>query len=147
VIDKLSATAKGAIKETYKVLLKRIDKFGVAQPNINLDEKRGIITVELAGVDNPDRVKKLLQASAHLQFWEVYNIEELAPSLKVADDALHNYLNGVSDTAKVEDTTLKAKNINPFFRIINPIDVQTDKSGKQFLLLQLEMLHCRIPVY
>src|SRR5205085_5640980 len=79
VIDKLSATAKGAIKETYKVLLKRIDKFGVAQPNINLDEKRGIITVELAGVDNPDRIKKLLTGAAHLQFWEVYRIDELAP--------------------------------------------------------------------
>ena len=132
VINKLSATAKGAIKETYKVLLKRIDKFGVAQPNINLDENKGIINVELAGVDNPDRVRKLLQASAHLQFWEVYRIDELGNSLKVADEGLQNYLNGVSDTAKVKDTALAKQNVNPLFRIINPIDVQTDKTGKQY---------------
>ena len=78
VIGKIREISKGAIKETYKILLKRIDKFGVAQPNINLDENKGIITVELAGVDNVERVEKLLQASAHLQFWEVYRIDELA---------------------------------------------------------------------
>jgi SecD/SecF fusion protein len=131
VVAKLSATSKTAIKETYKVLLKRIDKFGVAQPNINLDENKGIINVELAGVDNPDRVRKLLQASAHLQFWEVYRIDELFPSLKVADDALHNYLNGVDSTGK-EDSVKAKENANPFFRVINPIDVQTDKNGKQY---------------
>lgn len=132
VTSKLSATAKGAIKETYKVLLKRIDRFGVAQPNINLDENKGIINVELAGVDNPDRVRKLLTGSAHLQFWEVYRIDELFGALKVADDGLQNYLNGVSDTAKVKDTNLAKQNANPFFRVINPIDVQTDKNGKQY---------------
>jgi SecD/SecF fusion protein len=145
VTSKLSATAKGAIKETYKVLLKRIDKFGVAQPNINLDENKGIINVELAGVDNPDRVRKLLQASAHLQFWEVYRIDELAQSLRVADEGLQNYLNGVSDTAKVKDTNLAKQNAAPFFRVINPIDVQTDKNGKQYYVLV--MLLYKIPVH
>ncbi|MGF2411115.1 MAG: protein translocase subunit SecDF [Ferruginibacter sp.] len=133
VIAELAAISKGAIKETYKVLLKRIDKFGVAQPNINLDETKGIINVELAGVDNPDRVRKLLQASAHLQFWEVYRINEIFPSLKVADDALHNYLNGTDSTGK-EDSVKAKENANPFFRIMNPIDVQTDKNGKQYFV-------------
>lgn len=132
VVEKLSATAKGAINETYKVLLKRIDKFGVAQPNINLDANRGIITVELAGVDNPDRVKKLLSASAHLQFWEVYRIDELAQSLKNADDALHNYLNGVSDTTAVKDTLKDKQNANPFLRVINPASpAQDPKTGRE----------------
>ena len=72
VISKIRTIASGAIKETYKILLRRIDKFGVAQPNINLDETKGIINVELAGVTDIERVQKLLQASAHLQFWEVY---------------------------------------------------------------------------
>ena len=71
VISKIRSTANGAIKETYRVLVRRIDKFGVAQPNINIDETRGIINVELAGVTDVERVRKLLQASAHLQFWEV----------------------------------------------------------------------------
>ncbi len=139
VIAKIRDIARGAIKETYKILTKRIDKFGVAQPNINLDEKKGIINVELAGVNDAERVKKLLQASAYLQFWEVYRIDELAPALKAADDNLHNYLNGVaeSDTTKLKDTTLNTKNANPFIRVINPIDVQTDKSGKQFFSAEI----------
>ncbi len=130
VSGKLSVTAKGAIKETYKVLLKRIDKFGVAQPNINLDENKGIINVELAGIDNPDRVRKLLQASAHLQFWEVYRIDELGTSLQLADEALQNYLNGAIDsTGKVDSNKLKS-NLNPFIKVINPIGPQADKNGQ-----------------
>lgn len=135
VISSIKTTAKGAIKETYKILVKRIDKFGVAQPNINLNENKGIINVELAGVNDveKERVHKLLQASAHLQFWEVYRIDELASSLKLANENLQNYLNGItSDSIAKNDTTLKNKNVDPFFRVINPIDVQTDKNGKQY---------------
>jgi SecD/SecF fusion protein len=132
VTRKLKATAAGAIKETYKILVRRIDKFGVAQPNINFDENKGIINVELAGVTDIERVRKLLQASAHLQFWEVYRIDELAASLKLADENLQNYLNGVSDTGKV-DSLKKLENVNPFFKVINPQNPQTDQaSGKQF---------------
>lgn len=133
VIAKLKEIAKGAIKETYKILTKRIDKFGVAQPSINLDENKGIINVELAGVENVERVRKLLQASAHLQFWEVYRIDELGQSLKTADGNLQNYLNGVlaGDSLKSKDTTLAKKNVQPFFQVINPINPQQDqKTGK-----------------
>ena len=87
LLTKLKTTAKGAIKETYKILLKRIDKFGVAQPNINLDENKGIINVELAGVTIKKGYENILQASANLQFWEVYRIDELAHSLKTADES------------------------------------------------------------
>ncbi len=134
VITKIRNIAKGAINQTYKILVKRIDKFGVAQPNINLDENKGVINVELAGVNNPERVRKFLQSSANLQFWEVYQIDELASSLKVADDNLKNYLNGISagDTAKLADSVLAKKNMNPFFKVMNPIDVQTDNTGKRF---------------
>ena len=131
VIAKIRTTASGAIKETYRVITRRIDKFGVAQPNINLDENKGIINVELAGVTDEERVRKLLTASAHLQFWEVYRIDELAPALKTADENLHNYLNGV-DSVKKEDSVTAKKNLNPFFQVINPVNPQTDKSGKQF---------------
>jgi len=136
VITKLKKTAAGAIKETYKVLVRRIDKFGVAQPNINYDENKGIINVELAGITDVERVRKQLQASAHLQFWEVYRIDELANSLKLADESLQNYLNGVKEdsTGKpIIDTTKLMDNVNPFFKVINPQNPQTDPAtGKQF---------------
>ena len=133
VTSKIKTIAKGAINQTYKILVKRIDKFGVAQPNINLDENKGVINVELAGITDAVRVRKYLQSSANLQFWEVYRIDELATALKNADDNLHNYLNGVSagDTSKT-DTTKAKLNQYPLIKVMNPIDVQTDKAGKQF---------------
>ena len=134
VTNKIKEIAKGAINQTYKILVKRIDKFGVAQPTINLDENKGVINVELAGITDAVRVRKYLQSSANLQFWEVYRIDELATALKNADDNLQNYLNGVTagDTTQAIDTLKAKQNQNPFLRIMNPIDVQTDKNGKQF---------------
>ena len=138
VITKIRTVAKGAINQTYKILVKRIDKFGVAQPNINLDENKGVINVELAGVNDPERVRKFLQSSANLQFWEIYQIDELASSLKIADENLQSYLNGVTaDSAKAKDSSLAKKNVNPFFKVINPIDVQTDNTGKRYFAPQL----------
>ena len=125
VIEEIRVVAKNAIKETYKILLKRIDKFGVAQPNINLDENKAIINVELAGVTDKERVRKYLQASANLQFWEVYNIGEISGGLEAADKAVANYLSGA-------DTSKQAANKNAFLKIINPINPQQDKNGKQF---------------
>ncbi len=105
VITYIRDQAMAAMKQTYNVLTKRIDKFGVAQPNINLDENKGIITVELAGADDPDRVRRFLQSTANLQFFEVYNISELDKSLEAADKALAVALGG---TAPVDSTALKA---------------------------------------
>ncbi|MBN8835303.1 MAG: protein translocase subunit SecDF [Niastella sp. SCN 39-18] len=134
VISKIQTIADGAIKQTYKILQKRIDKFGVAQPNINLDANRGIINVELAGIKDPERVRAYLQSSANLQFWEVYRITEIFPALQQADKNLQNYLNGIAanDSVKLHDTLLQHQNVNPFFKVMMPIDVQTDKEGKQY---------------
>ncbi len=133
VVAKLKTIANGAIKQTHQILVKRIDKFGVAQPNINLDENKGVINVELAGFNDPERVRQYLQSSANLQFWEVYRIDEIAQALQNADRNLQNYLNGVQagDTTAV-DSVKAAQNANPFLRVMNPIDVQTDESGRQF---------------
>lgn len=134
VTNKIKSVAKGAINQTYKILVKRIDKFGVAQPNINLDENKGVINVELAGINDPERVRKVLQSSANLQFWEVYRIDELDQALMNADKNLQNYLNGISatDTAAANDTTLASKNATPFLRVINPIAPQPDNNGRQY---------------
>ncbi|RFM32738.1 protein translocase subunit SecDF [Chitinophaga silvisoli] len=92
VLKVIRREAGAAIKNTYLVLQKRIDKFGVASPNISLDESKGIISVELAGVDNPDRVRKYLQASANLEFRETYrNDADFVNNVLVKmNDALKN---------------------------------------------------------
>ena len=107
VTDQIRTTAKGAINETYKILLKRIDKFGVAQPNINLDENKGIIQVELAGVTDKERVRKYLQASANLQFWSVYNLDEIGKGYENAATSLAAFLSGATDTSGIADSAKK----------------------------------------
>ncbi len=100
--------AKSAVNNTYNILRTRIDKFGVAQPTINLDEAKGIITIELAGVTDPERVRKYLQSTANLQFFEVYNIGEIYGGYQEAEKALASYLSGtetkVDTTAAVTQT-------------------------------------------
>jgi SecD/SecF fusion protein len=103
VLAKINKEAKDAVKRTYNVLLTRIDKFGVAQPNVNLDENKGIISVELAGVRDPERVRNYLQSTAKLQFFELFSNEEIVGSLQPANEALAAFLSGVK-----EDTTKKA---------------------------------------
>lgn len=84
--------AKDAINRTYNIIQTRIDQFGTKQPTVTLEPNKGRITVEIAGVDNPTRVRKLLQATANLEFWECYHATEIAKSLNDANDALKNYL-------------------------------------------------------
>jgi len=133
VISYLHDQASAGMKQTFQVLTKRIDKFGVSQPNIQLDENKGIISVELAGATDPDRVRKYLQSSANLQFWEVYNINELSNSLQNADNILQKYLNGVKDSsllAKQDSATdSTALNRNPL-RIMRFIQPSQDANGK-----------------
>lgn len=104
VVSKLRTMAGDAFQNTYRVLTKRIDQFGVAQPNINPDPRKGTISVELAGVkDDPERVRKILQATANMQFWEVYRGHELEQSLRQAEEAINKIgqaHTATADTAK-----------------------------------------------
>lgn len=110
VLAAIRKESKDAIKRTYNVLLTRIDKFGVANPNMNLDENKGIITVELAGVRNPERVRNYLQATAKLQFFETYTNQEIYGGLLDAETALAGYLSGTkaTDTAKAAEAAVAA---------------------------------------
>jgi SecD/SecF fusion protein len=106
VLKVIREEAKAAINRTYNVLTKRIDKFGVAQPAITLDENKGIITVELAGVKNPESVRNILQATAKLQFWEVADINEVGNGLVKADELLKS---AVKEASPASDTAVVAK--------------------------------------
>ena len=104
VIEVIREEANLAVTRTYERLTARIDQFGVAQPNINLDKNKGTINVELAGVqDNPERVRKYLQATANLEFWETYtnNNPELT-GLGRIDELVKNYISGVKDTVRLD---------------------------------------------
>ncbi|MGC4059205.1 MAG: protein translocase subunit SecDF [Chitinophagaceae bacterium] len=107
VLAKIRTEADEAIVRTYNVIQTRIDKFGVSNPNVSLDKRKGIISVELAGVRNPERVRNFLQSTARLQFWSVYVPDNtLGDALLKADEALAAYLNGntapvATDTAAV----------------------------------------------
>ncbi|MES2621613.1 MAG: protein translocase subunit SecDF [Bacteroidota bacterium] len=81
VITVLRKDFDGAIKNTFQVLKTRIDQFGVASPNISLQENTGRIILELPGVDDPARVRKLLQQTAQLEFWDTYETSEVLNSL------------------------------------------------------------------
>ena len=106
----LQEEAVAAFNNTYRILQTRIDKFGVASPNINKDPAKAIISIELAGANDPERVRRYLQSTANLQFFEVYNLNEIAEGIKGADKTVQDYLNGVQavDTSK-KDSTKTAK--------------------------------------
>ena len=85
----LREEVKAAVENSYNVLRTRIDRFGVVQPNIqSLEDKMGRIMVELPGIKEPERVRKLLQGSANLEFWETYTAKDVTPYLQAADTKL-----------------------------------------------------------
>ena len=87
----LRAQVQSALDNSYNVVRNRIDKFGVVQPNIQkLEGQEGRIMVEMPGVREPERVRKLLQGSANLEFWETYNSEEVTPYLRQLDQLVAN---------------------------------------------------------
>ncbi len=88
VIAAIRAETEGAFDRTYQILRQRIDKFGVAQPNIQKLGSTERILIELPGVKEPERVRKLLQGTAQLEFWETYEFAELAPALQSANEYL-----------------------------------------------------------
>ena len=88
VLKVLKSESEGAINRSYQILRTRIDRFGVAQPNIQKLENSGRILVELPGIKDPKRVRKLLQGTAQLEFWETYNFSELQQYFAEANNKL-----------------------------------------------------------
>ena len=99
----LREEVKAAVENSYNVLRTRIDRFGVVQPNIQtLEGKMGRIMVELPGIKEPERVRKLLQGSANLEFWETYEAKDIVPVLASADSRARDILSVSESTDSVE---------------------------------------------
>ena len=144
----LRAEVQAAIDNSYNVVRNRIDKFGVVQPNIQkLEGQEGRIMVEMPGVREPERVRKLLQGSANLEFWETFNTSDVTSYLsqldmRIAADESVNKENAtdttevkeeaVEDTAKVDAKSLLAKKDevkkdteHPLYSLLQPAHPQS----------------------
>ena len=104
VIKVLREQSESAIANSFNVLRNRIDRFGVTQPNIQRLENSGRILVELPGVKEPERVRKLLQGTASLEFWATYENNEIYPAL----DQANAVIRGLKEAGEIADTTAKA---------------------------------------
>jgi len=111
VLKVIRAETDAAIDNSFNVLRTRIDRFGVAQPNIQQLQTRGRILVELPGVDNPERVRKLLQGTAQLEFWETYDNQEMYPYMLQANEKIRdmNLVSSVIDSTASEPSVAKSK--------------------------------------
>ena len=128
----LKEQAKQAFDNTYRILRTRIDRFGLASPNINPDPNKGIISIELAGVNDKERVRSYLQSTANLQFFEVYTFEnkDFQAGILAADKAIEASLNGITDTSAKADTTKALANKNPLLRTVQFTQPFQGKNGQ-----------------
>ncbi|WP_421920814.1 protein translocase subunit SecDF [Marinifilum sp.] len=112
VLKVIKEETDGAIDNTYNILRSRIDRFGVAQPNIQKADVSGRIIIELPGIKDPTRVRKLLQGTASLEFWETYSAPEVMAYLNAANTKLAEIKNAgeevVEETAKEEEVKEEA---------------------------------------
>ena len=99
----LRSEVQAAIDNSFNVVRNRIDKFGVVQPNIQkLEGQEGRIMVEMPGVREPERMRKLLQGSANLEFWETFNSSEIIPYLAQLNQRIANSSSESADSVKAE---------------------------------------------
>jgi SecD/SecF fusion protein len=137
----LRTEVASAVDNSFNVVRNRIDKFGVVQPNIQkLEGQSGRIMVEMPGIKEPERVRKLLQGSANLEFWETYNSQEITPLLAqlnqryaiqggevVEEDTTATAAEAVADTVKAAANDLAAK----LAKKDNSIDAQAKELAKK----------------
>ena len=146
VITVLKDEVNAAVSNSFNVLRTRIDRFGVAQPNIQeLAGKQGRIMIELPGIKEPERVRKLLQGSANLEFWECYKYEEIADILTAADNRLRVALADEEPAAANDgEATAQADSTSRAGQIL--AGEEAVKEEDQTTAQQLEALHKSNPL-
>jgi SecD/SecF fusion protein len=120
VIKVIREESRGAIENAFNILRTRIDRFGVAQPNIQRLEEAGRILVELPGITDPERVRDLLQGTANLEFWEVYNQDEIFEALMEANQV-------IAEVNALKQTDVDTSKVVP--------EVQAEEDGEDVALL------------
>ena len=100
------AEVNSSVDRAFEVIRNRVDKFGVSQPNVQLIQGTGRIQVELPGIDNPERVRKLLQGVAKLEFWGVYEMQEIQESLAAANQILVERAKAKTETQSTDNQTV-----------------------------------------
>jgi SecD/SecF fusion protein len=131
VVKVLRTEVDGAISNSFNVLRTRIDRFGVVQPNIQKLDRTGRILIELPGIKEPERVRKLLQGSANLEFWETYDISEIYPNLAQANSLLYAMQSASGKSAvKVDTTAAKTTAANKDAKVVNKVDSLKAALGK-----------------
>ena len=127
----LRQEVQAAIDNSFNVVRTRIDKFGVVQPNIQkLEGQTGRIMVEMPGIKEPERMRKLLQGSANLEFWETYNADEVIPYLQQLDSRLANDASNDTTAAKKAIKKADAKKVKLQLKN-NDDETPTQKSNVQ----------------
>jgi len=134
VVKVLREEIDGAIDNSFNVLRTRIDRFGVVQPNIQKLERTGRILIELPGIKEPERVRKLLQGSANLEFWETYELNEIYNNLVEANRVIFamQSAGGVATEVKVDSASAKpATEVAVAAKPINKVDSLKAALGKK----------------
>lgn len=131
VIKVIKAEVESAVANSFNVLRTRIDRFGVVQPNIQRLEGSGRILVELPGIKEPDRVRKLLQGSANLEFWETYELSEIYQSLIAVNNMIRDMKALESKTSTTTATTTSTQ-------AVEAATADTAKAATDDLLAKLE---------
>ncbi len=117
----LREEVSAAIDNSYNVVRNRIDQYGVVQPNIQkLEGQEGRLMVEMPGIREPERMRKLLQGSANLEFWETYNNQEVNPYLQQLDQRLANGGEEKADTTKNAEAAKETKAADAKLKLNNP---------------------------
>ncbi len=130
VLKVLKEEAESAIDNSFNILRNRIDKFGVAQPNIQRMENSGLIVIELPGVKEPERVRKLLQGTASLEFWETYEFSDVYPSFIAANNKLAEIQAATTPTVETKATTeLAAKKDSTNEDLLNKLQQSETKDS------------------
>ena len=144
IISLLKEEAKGAIDNSYQVVERRVNQFGVAQPNIQKVAGTGRILVELPGVKEPERVRKLLQGTASLEFWETYTAQEIQPYLAELNETVRMQLEALESE---NETVAEQPETSDDNSLEAQLNASQNKDASQNALMKANPLFSRLQVF